>query len=71
MKINVKGNLLTSVVFGSVDFAMDEEVGVDATVILLIQVQMVENTIKLIHENPELAAALKADYGREVAQTIG
>ncbi len=43
---------------------------VGATIVSLIQLQMVENTITIIAEHPELANSLKADIGRVVAQVV-
>ena len=43
---------------------------VGACVVSLIQIQMVEDTIKMIQENPALAGAMKADLGRVVAQVV-
>jgi putative Mg2+ transporter-C (MgtC) family protein len=43
---------------------------VGATVVALIQLQMVHDTAIMISENPLLAPALKADIGRVVAQVI-
>ncbi len=43
---------------------------VGATVVGLIQVQMIHDTIILINSNPNLANALKADIGRVVAQVV-
>lgn len=43
---------------------------VGATVVGLIQIQMVENTALLIASNPILKDALKADIGRVVAQVV-
>ncbi|GKX27722.1 methyltransferase [Vallitalea longa] len=45
-------------------------VSVGATVISLIQIEMIENTKKMIMENPILASSLKADIGRMGAQVI-
>lgn len=41
-----------------------------AAVVSLIQLQMVQDTIEIIQEHPELAAAFKADIGRVVAQVV-
>lgn len=43
---------------------------VGAAVISMIQVYMVEDTIKMIAQNPQLASALKADIGRIGAQVV-
>jgi len=43
---------------------------VGACVVSLIQLHMVEDTIKLIVENPVLANAIKTDLGRVVAQVV-
>lgn len=43
---------------------------VGATVVSLIQIQMVQNTIHLITKHPELGAAMKADLGRVIAQVV-
>ena len=43
---------------------------VGATIVGLIQIQMVENTALLIGSNPILKDALKADIGRVVAQVV-
>ncbi len=43
---------------------------VGATIVSLIQLQMVENTTALIAQHPELASSLKADIGRVVAQVV-
>lgn len=37
---------------------------VGAAVISMVQVYMVEDTVKMIAQNPQLASALKADIGR-------
>jgi putative Mg2+ transporter-C (MgtC) family protein len=43
---------------------------VGATVVALIQIKMVEDTILIIEAKPLLASALKADIGRVVAQVV-
>ncbi len=43
---------------------------VGATIVALMQVEMIEQTIALIEEDPLLANALKADIGRVVAQVV-
>jgi len=43
---------------------------VGACVVSLIQIQMVQDTILIINENPSMASALKADVGRIVAQVV-
>jgi putative Mg2+ transporter-C (MgtC) family protein len=43
---------------------------VGATVVALIQIQMVNDTVLMIRDNPLLANALKADIGRVVAQVV-
>jgi putative Mg2+ transporter-C (MgtC) family protein len=43
---------------------------VGAAVVSLIQVQMVENTMRMIEVNPEIAIAIKADFGRIVSQAV-
>ncbi|GKX31631.1 methyltransferase [Vallitalea longa] len=43
---------------------------VGAAVVSLIQIESVERTIALIHEDPSLANSLKADIGRMGAQVI-
>lgn len=43
---------------------------VGATVVALIQIQMVNDTVEMIGRNPLLANALKADIGRVVAQVV-
>ena len=41
-----------------------------AAIVSLIQLQMVEQATEMIAENPDLSAALKADFGRLGAQVI-
>lgn len=41
-----------------------------AAVISLVQVMMINEIITIIEENPEMAGALKSDYGRLPAQVI-
>jgi putative Mg2+ transporter-C (MgtC) family protein len=43
---------------------------VGACVVSLMQIHMVEDTIRIINENPLMASALKADIGRVVAQVV-
>ena len=43
---------------------------VGACVVSLMQIHMVEDTIRVINENPLMASALKADIGRVVAQVV-
>lgn len=43
---------------------------VGACVVSLIQIQMIHDTIKIIEDNPILAASMKADLGRVVAQVV-
>jgi len=43
---------------------------VGAAIVSLMQLQMVQDTIAIINENPLMANALKADIGRIVAQVI-
>ncbi|MBN2900085.1 MAG: MgtC/SapB family protein [Clostridia bacterium] len=43
---------------------------VGACVVSLIQIHMVQDTVKMIAENPVMANALKADIGRVVAQVV-
>src|SRR6056297_3148308 len=43
---------------------------VGAAIVSLIQLNMVQDTVEIINNNPLLASALKADIGRIVAQVI-
>lgn len=43
---------------------------VGACVVSLIQIQMIEDTMRMIQDNPILAGAMKADLGRVVAQVV-
>jgi len=43
---------------------------VGATVVGLIQMQMIHDTVEIINANPTMAAALKADVGRIVSQVV-
>lgn len=43
---------------------------IGATVVSLIQIQMVQNTMQLILKYPQLGDAMKADLGRVVAQVV-
>ncbi len=43
---------------------------VGATIVALMQMEMIERTTAMIAENPVLANALKADIGRVVAQVV-
>lgn len=43
---------------------------VGACVVSLMQIHMIEDTVRIINENPVMANALKADIGRVVAQVI-
>lgn len=43
---------------------------VGATIVSLIQLHMIKDTVEIIRDNPVMASALKADIGRIVAQVI-
>ncbi len=43
---------------------------VGATIVSMMQIQMVENVKEMILQNPQLASSLKADIGRVIAQVV-